>query len=115
MSVRSKASDTYHKFFLRTTQGKDDRIQEEDWQLLTDELNQVYPDFTVRLSRKYALSETDLRLSLLLKAGILLQQIAVILFRSKQWVTFRHRNLAQQFLQQEDCRPEQWDLFISKF
>lgn len=55
MSVRSKASDTYHKFFLRTTQGKDDGIQEEDWQLLTDELNRVYPDFTVRLSRKYAL------------------------------------------------------------
>jgi hypothetical protein len=83
----------------------------EDWRILESTIGQVFPGFSERLLSFHSLSTQEMRVSLLLKAGVPPAGIAQLTARSKQTIsTTRSRLYAKVFGQKGTSA--QWDEFI---
>jgi len=84
----------------------------EHWSELQEEIDNTYNNFTSRLYVIYPkLSETELRVSLLLKAEIPLKNIAMFLHKEKNTISNIRKRLYEK-THGETGKPEQWDKFI---
>lgn len=113
-----KESAIYQKFCLAANcadQEDSHKIISEDWQELTDAINQAYNNFTQRLRNLYpAISEQEMHLALLGKIGIAPSGMARITVRSKQAITSARKALYEK-VHKKLGTPKEWDEFIKDF
>ena len=113
-----KESAIYQKFCLAANcadQEDSHKIISEDWQELTDAINQAYNNFTQRLRNLYpAISEQEMHLALLGKIGITPSGMARITVRSKQAITSARKALYEK-VHKKPGTPKEWDEFIKDF
>lgn len=113
-----KGSAIYQKFCLAANcadQEDSHKIISEDWQELTDAINQAYNNFTQRLRNLYpAISEQEMHLALLGKIGIAPSGMARITVRSKQAITSARKALYEE-VHKKLGTPKEWDEFIRDF
>lgn len=113
-----KESAIYQKFCLAANcadQEDSHKIISEDWQELTDAINQAYNNFTQRLRNLYpAISEQEMHLALLGKIGIAPSGMARITVRSKQAITSARKALYEK-VHKKLGTPKEWDEFIRDF
>ncbi len=106
-----KESEIYKKFHLANQNSK---IKPEDWNLLAEEIDKTYNDFTSRLYALYPFSERDIRICLLIKINLRPSQIAPLIPCAKQTLTSIRKRMYERVHNQ--CgTPESWDDFIRKF
>lgn len=85
---------------------------QEHWAALQEQVNASYPQFTERLYMQCPkLSETELRVSLLIKAGIPLKEIARLLYKEKNSISNIRKRLYEK-THGERGKAKQWDRFI---
>lgn len=113
-----KESAIYQKFCLAANSADPEdshKIISEDWQELTDAINQAYNNFTQRLRNLYpAISEQEMHLALLGKIGIAPSGMARITVRSKQAITSARKALYEK-VHKKSGTPKEWDEFIREF
>jgi hypothetical protein len=84
-----------------------------EWELLQTSMNKAYDDFSQRLTTTYPLNEKELRVSLLLKIGVLPSNIALSIPCSRETITSIRRRLSSKYLGIQ--RPKEWDKLIADF
>ncbi len=88
-------------------------MTQEDWITLELELNPIYNNFAVRLkSCCEQISETELHVCYLLKAGLSVTSIAKIIGRTKSAVSMSRKRLLEK-INRSDCPTADLDDFIS--
>ena len=89
------------------------KMTREDWIALEKELNNIYDNFAVRLkSCCEQISETELHVCYLLKAGFSVTSISKIIGRSKSAVSMSRKRLLEK-INRCDCLAADLDDFIS--
>ena len=112
--VKFKQSEIYAKFH-RAAYEHSVKIEEQDWELLREELDICYKNFTSRLNALVGpLSCINLRICLLIKAGIYMTGISLLVGREKSTIVSARKKLYKK-MTGEDGKPEQWDKFITTF
>ena len=113
-TVKFKQSEIYAKFH-RAAYEHSVKIEEQDWELLREELDICYKNFTSRLNALVGpLSCINLRICLLIKAGIYMTGISLLVGREKSTIVSARKKLYKK-MTGEDGKPEQWDKFIATF
>ena len=88
------------------------KLTDEEWHKLQTQADGFF-SFTARLCMLYpTISEMELRISLLIKAGIPPKNIANIVYRSKSSITNARKRLYEKTHGVNDGKAEQWDEFI---
>lgn len=88
-------------------------MSEEDWQQLTELVNQVYTGFTSKLYSLYPMSEQDLRVCLLIKVRVQPKDIATLTAHSKESVASTRSRLYHKVFGRKGSTRD-WDEFILK-
>ncbi|MBQ9668146.1 MAG: hypothetical protein IJV45_05330 [Prevotella sp.] len=88
-------------------------MSEEDWQQLTELVNQVYTGFTSKLYSLYPMSEQDLRVCLLIKVRVQPKDIATLTAHSKESVASTRSRLYHKVFGRKGSTRD-WDEFIIK-
>ena len=104
-------SDVYLKLRRALTEGR--ALGDEDWQQLTELVNQVYTGFTAKLYNLYPMSEQDHRVCLLIKVRIQPKDIATLTAHSKESVASTRSRLYHKVFGRKGSTRE-WDEFIIK-
>lgn len=86
-------------------------LGEEDWQRLTELVNQLYTGFTSKLYALYPMSEQDLRVCLLIKVRVQPKDIATLTAHSKESVASTRSRLYHKVFGRKGSTRE-WDEFI---
>ena len=94
---------------LNDTQPKP--MTDEDWHILEDTIEKVYPGFSRRLNDFRKLSSQEMRISLLIKMGVNPIGIARLTSHSKQSVSSTRSRLFLKVFGKKGT-PAQWDQFI---
>ncbi len=114
-TVKFKQSEIYAKFHRAAYEHSVKIIEEQDWELLREELDICYKNFTSRLNALVGpLSCINLRICLLIKAGIYMTGISLLVGREKSTIVSARKKLYKK-MTGEDGKPEQWDKFIATF
>ena len=106
-----KSSDIYKKFHLAT---EDSKIGTEDWDALTEIIDNTYSRFTARLYTLHPFNEKEIRTCLLIKIGLKPSQIAPLIPCAKQTLTSIRKKMYEKAHNQPGS-PELWDDFIRNF
>ncbi len=103
------SSNNYISLHRRITSGN--RLNEQDWNEIEEQVKRVYPSFGSRLQNLYAMSELERQVCLLIKLRIPPSDIAAVLFRDVSTIsTVRSRLYKKVFGQKGGARD--WDEFI---
>lgn len=103
------ASDEYHTLQRRITTGQ--RLKDEDWLDIENQIKKVYPGFSSQLRGLYAMSELEYQVCLLIKLRIAPTDIATALTRDVSTIsTVRSRLYKKVFSRKGGAR--EWDEFI---
>ena len=86
-------------------------LTDEEWHILRDTIEKTHPQFLNRLGEFQRLSPHEMRISLLIKAGIGPADIAKLTAHSKQSVSSTRSRLYEKTFGQKGT-PAQWDEFI---
>ncbi|MBQ7572426.1 MAG: hypothetical protein IJT19_09350 [Bacteroidaceae bacterium] len=86
-------------------------LTDEEWHILRDTIGKTHPQFFRRLGEFQRLSPHEIRISLLIKAGIGPADIAKLTAHSKQSVSSTRSRLYEKTFGQKGT-PAQWDEFI---
>lgn len=106
-------TEIYLKLKEISSDEKGKMMTQEDWITLELELNTIYNNFAVRLkSCCEQISETELRVCYLLKAGFSVTSIAKIIGRTKSAVSMSRKRLLEK-INRCDCPAVDLDDFIS--
>ena len=106
-------TEIYLKLKEISSDEKGKMMTQEDWITLELELNTIYNNFAVRLkSCCEQISETELRVCYLLKAGFSVTSIAKIIGRTKSAVSMSRKRLLEK-INRCDCFASDLDDFIS--
>jgi len=106
-------TEIYLKLKEISSDEKGKMMTQEDWITLELELNTIYNNFAVRLkSCCEQISETELRICYLLKAGFSVTSIAKIIGRTKSAVSMSRKRLLEK-INRCDCPAVDLDDFIS--
>lgn len=87
-------------------------ITEEEWTDFEDLINKVYPKFSSKLRTLYELSEIELHVSLLIKAGFKPKDISNIVNRSQSALSSIRRRLYKKVYNIDPIEPADWDRVI---
>lgn len=105
-------SEIYGKL-LAIAEGKKERVfADGDWDLLYKELEKCGGGFIMRLKSAGRYSQTELRVSILIKLGFRPKEIALVVCKSKESVTSIRRRLSAKILNTPFPTPKQWDDFV---
>lgn len=110
-SVEEKyfASDEYQALQNRISTGQ--RLKDEEWTELVEQVRNVYPGFTSQLRNLYAMSELEYQVCLLIKLRMAPSNIASVLARDVSTIsTVRSRLYKKVFGKKGGAR--EWDEFI---
>ncbi|MBR1556914.1 MAG: hypothetical protein IJ647_04005 [Prevotella sp.] len=88
-----------------------DHPTDEDWQSLSDAINQTYPQFSSRLFSLCSLSPHEYRVCLLLKAGFEPVRISILTFRSKAAISVVRSRLYEKAFGKKGSAKD-WDEVI---
>ena len=102
-------SDAYLKIKQRLAAGL--HMKEENWQQLTELVNQVYTGFTGKLFGLYQMSEQEYRVCLLIKVRVQPKDIAALTAHSKASVATTRSRLYQRVFGKKGTSGD-WDEFI---
>ena len=106
-------TEIYLKLKEISSDEKGKMMTQEDWITLELELNTIYNNFAVRLkSCCEQISETELRVCYLLKAGFSVTSIAKIIGRTKSAVSMSRKRLLEK-INRCDCLASDLDDFLS--
>ncbi len=106
-------TEIYLKLKEISSDEKGKKMTQEDWITLELELNTIYNNFAVRLkSCCEQISETELRVCYLLKAGFSVTSIAKIIGRTKSAVSMSRKRLLEK-INRCDCPAADLDDFLS--
>ena len=106
-------TEIYLKLKEISSDEKGKMMTQEDWITLELELNTIYNNFAVRLkSCCEQISETELRVCYLLKAGFSVTSIAKIIGRTKSAVSMSRKRLLEK-INRCDCLAADLDDFLS--
>ncbi|NYI50025.1 helix-turn-helix transcriptional regulator [Macellibacteroides fermentans] len=106
-------TEIYLKLKEISSDEKGKMMTQEDWITLELELNNIYNNFAVRLkSCCEQISETELRVCYLLKAGFSVTSIAKIIGRTKSAVSMSRKRLLEK-INRCDCPATDLDDFIT--
>lgn len=106
-------TEIYLKLKEISNDEKGKMMTQEDWITLELELNTIYNNFAVRLkSCCEQISETELHVCYLLKAGLSVTSIAKIIGRTKSAVSMSRKRLLEK-INRSDCPTADLDDFIS--
>lgn len=106
-------TEIYLKLKEISSDEKGKKMTQEDWITLELELNTIYNNFAVRLkSCCEQISETELRVCYLLKAGFCVTSIAKIIGRTKSAVSMSRKRLLGK-INRCDCPSADLDDFLS--
>ena len=106
-------TEIYLKLKEISSDEKGKMMTQEDWITLELELNNIYNNFAVRLkSCCEQISETELRVCYLLKAGFSVTSIAKIIGRTKSAVSMSRKRLLEK-INRCDCLASDLDDFLS--
>lgn len=98
--------------FLQKAADKNKEINDSDWTLLEQSINDIYPHFCKELFRRYPrISAIELRICYLIKINIAVRDIARLLYRSPSAIS-QSRKMLYQKIFHESGTPEQFDKFI---
>ena len=106
-----KGSDIYKKFHLAN---EDSKLKEEDWNTLSEMIDNTYNRFTTRLYTLYPFNEKEIRTCLLIKIDLKPSQIAPLIPCAKQTLTSIRKKMYKKTHNQPGS-PELWDEFIREF
>ena len=87
-------------------------LTDEDWHILADTIDKTHPDFTRHLNEFHRLTPQELRITLLIKAGIAPADIARLTSRSKQSVSSTRSRLFLKVFGRKGT-PAEWDEFVA--
>ena len=87
-------------------------MTDEDWHILTDTIEKTHPSFLQRLHEFHRLSPQEMRITLLIKAGIAPADIARLTAHSKQSVSSTRARLFQKVFGRKGT-PAEWDEFVA--
>lgn len=87
-------------------------LSDEDWHILSDTIDKTHPNFTQHLQEFHRLSPQELRITLLIKAGIAPADIARLTSRSKQSVSSTRSRLFLKVFGRKGT-PAEWDEFVA--
>lgn len=87
-------------------------ITREEWTDFEDLINKVYPKFSSKLRTLYELSEIELHVSLLIKAGFKPKDISNIVNRSQSALSSIRRRLYKKVYNIDPIEPADWDRVI---
>ncbi len=103
------ASDEYQLLQRRLSNGQ--RMREEEWKDVEEQVHKVYPGFCSQLRNLYAMSELEYQVCLLIKLRIVPSNIASVLSRDVSTIsTVRSRLYKKVFGQKGGAR--EWDDFV---
>ena len=102
-------SEVYLK--VKRAMGDGRPLGEEDWQRLTELVNQVYTGFTSKLYSLYPMSEQDHRVCLLIKIHVQPKDIATLTAHSKESVASTRSRLYHKVFGKKGSTRD-WDEFI---
>lgn len=111
--ITLKNSNIYKKFHS-TTEENNKKIKNNDWQELTDAIDETYNQFTKRLLELYPMKTIEMQVCLLIKINLSPTKIAFITIHTKQAITSIRKRLYKKVMG-KDGPPEQWDNFIHTF
>ena len=86
-------------------------MTDEDWHILSDTIEKIHPQFHKRLLEFHRLSPQEMRITLLLKAGIAPADIARLTAHSRQSVSSTRARLFQKVFGRKGS-PSEWDEFV---
>ena len=87
-------------------------LTDEDWHILADTIDKTHHDFTRHLNEFHRLTPQELRITLLIKAGIAPADIARLTSRSKQSVSSTRSRLFLKVFGRKGT-PAEWDEFVA--
>ena len=103
------ASDEYQALQRRIATGQ--RLKDDDWSNIENQLRKVYPGFSSQLSNLHAMSELEYQVCLLIKLRMAPSDIAAVLARDTSTIsTVRSRLYKKVFGRKGSTR--EWDEFI---
>ena len=105
-----KESDIYKKFH-QTESFKD--LSEDDWNVLQQAINNAYGNFTNYLYALFPISNTELKICLLLKIEMPVSRIAAVIGRSKSAITSARKKLYEKMYNKKGT-PDMFDKLISE-
>jgi hypothetical protein len=95
-------SDVYKRIIVHHNYGK---LQDSEWEELRQTVDAAFPDFTIKLHRKYSLlSQREYRVCLLLKIGVRPSRIAKILCCERGAITAIRRRLSKKMFGMPDTK-----------
>lgn len=103
------ASDEYQALQHRMSTGQ--RLKEEDWQSIEQQIKKVYPGFSSQLRNLHTMSELEYQVCLLIKLRIAPSDIATILARDASTISTVRSRLYQKVFGKKGGTKE-WDDFL---
>lgn len=92
-----KGTDVYQRLKAPTDGKAEKRVSEQEWQLVSTSMDDIYDHMSRRLLGLARLSETELRVCYLLKMGLPPSDIAEILYKSKAAITLARQRMYRKF------------------
>ena len=103
---------TVYKHFKELLTREDPRVVCQDWKDLQVQLDECYDGFTHKLEALCKMSERDMRICMLLKAGFSKTEIAKLIHLSLEGISSVRRRLYAKVFNDKGGAKD-WDLFIS--
>jgi DNA-binding CsgD family transcriptional regulator len=103
-----KESDIY-RIFHQADSVSD--LTKEDWEILQQAINNTYENFTNHLYALFPISNTELKICLLLKIGMPVSKIAILIGRTKSTVTSARKKLYEKMFNKKGT-PDMFDKII---
>lgn len=100
------------RFFSRSFEYGRTIPADADWQALDEAVNDCFPQFKSALLACGNLSETEYRVTLLVKLGMTNARMADLLCKSKEAVTSVRRRLCAKHLPAAPPSPKAWDDYV---
>ncbi len=103
-----KESDIYRKFHQADSVSD---LTKEDWEVLQQAINNTYENFSNHLYALFPISNTELKICLLLKIGMPVSKIAILIGRTKSTVTSARKKLYEKMFNKKGT-PDMFDKII---
>jgi len=110
-TLNFRGTPLYQRFERSATDGS--ALSKQDWQALSEAINDTSPDFLLKLRGLARLSEMELYISILVKLNFTASQIASILHRSPSAISVARRRLFEKATGKEGSAGD-WDKIIER-
>lgn len=100
-----------YKYIVNQITSNTYKMNQSKWNDLENTINEIYDCFTKKLNLIYKMNDNELRVSLLIKAGIQPAEVAQLVNQTRQSVSQVRRRLYEKFHNKKG-EPKFWDEFI---